>query len=173
MNFLLHRDSDKGRMSNAPSMMSCIEMLFDHNLACREPLLQTLEQVNAEEFVKDLGVGKGSIRNILVHIMNTERSWISFLDSRDSRKIETESFDSVQSIREVWSKIHEETREFIDRLKEDQLQHVKSVKWGDQTISFTVGKALIHVASHETHHRGVMTGLIRQQGIEPPGFDMI
>ena len=154
-------------------MMSCIEMLFDHNLSCREPLLQTLEQVNAEDFLKDLGVGKGSIRNILVHLMNAERYWISVLDGRDSSQIEPESLDSIQSIREVWSRVHEETREFMGRLKKEQLQHVKSVTWGDQTISFTVGKALIHVANHETHHRGLLTGLIRQQGIDPPDFDML
>jgi len=154
-------------------MLSCIEMLFDHNLACRESLLDILEQVNTEEFVRDRGVGKGSMRNILVHLVNTERGWISFLDGRESSDIEPESLDSVQSIREIWSKVHEETREFMDKLREDQLLHVKSVKWDDQTVSFTVGKVLMHIATHETHHRGVLTGLIRQQGIDPPSFDMI
>jgi len=148
-------------------------MLFDHNLTCRESLLDTLEQVNTEDFVKDRGVGKGSMRNILVHLVNTEKSWISFLDSRGSTDIEPESLDNVQSIRDIWSGVHEETREFMDRLGEDQLLHVKSVKWDNQTVSFTVGKVLMHVATHETHHRGVLTALIRQQGIDPPGFDMI
>ena len=120
-----------------------------------------------------LGVGKGSMRNILVHLVNTEKGWISFLDNRESSDIEPESLDSVQSIREVWSRVHKETREFMDRLKKEQLQHVKSVTWGDQTVSFTVGKALIHVANHETHHRGLLTGLIRQQGIDPPDCDML
>lgn len=138
-------------------------MLFDHNLACREPLLQTLEQVDAEEFLKDLGVGKGSIRNILVHLMNAERYWISVLDGRDFGQIEPESIDSVQSVRVVWSRVHEETREFMGRLKKEQLQHVKSVSWGDQTVSFTVAKALIHITNHETHHRGLLAGLIRLQ----------
>jgi uncharacterized damage-inducible protein DinB len=154
-------------------MMSCIEMLFNHNLACREPLLQTLEQVSADEFRRNLGVGKGSMRNILVHLMNAERYWISVLDGRDFCQIEPESLESVQSIREDWSGVHEETKEFMSRLKKKQLQHVKSVTWGNQTVSFTVGKALIHVANHETHHRGVLAGLIRQQGIDPPDFDML
>lgn len=148
-------------------------MLFDHNLACRESLLNTLEQVNTEEFLRDRGVGKGSMRNILAHLINTEKGWISFLDNRESIDIEPESLDSVQSIRETWSRVHEETKELMDRLGEDQLLHVKSVKWENQTVSFSVGKVLMHVVIHETHHRGVLTGLIRQQGINPPGFDMI
>ena len=148
-------------------------MLFNHNLACRELLLQALEQVSADEFRKNLGVGKGSMQNILVHLINAERYWISILDGRDFSQIEPESLESVQSIREHWSRVHEETKEFMSRLKKEQLQHVKSVTWGNQTVSFTVGKALIHVANHETHHRGVLTGLIRQRGIDPPDFDML
>lgn len=148
-------------------------MLFDHNLACRESLLDTLEQMSTEEFVRNRGVGKGSMRNILVHLMNTERGWISFLNSRESSDIEPESLDSIQSIREIWSKVHEETREFMDNLGEDKLLHVKSVKWDNQTVSFTVGKVLLHIVTHETHHRGVLAGLIRQQGMDSPSFDMI
>jgi uncharacterized damage-inducible protein DinB len=153
--------------------MSCIEMLLDHNLACREPLLQTLEQLHNERFVENLGVGRGSIRNILVHLVNTERYWVSTLSGCDFKNMNPENFDSVKSIREIWSKIHEETREFMRNLKEEQLQHVKSVKWGDQTVSFTVAKALVHMANHETHHRGLLAGLIRKQGLEPPDFNML
>ena len=154
-------------------MMSCIEMLLDHNLACREPLLQTLEQVKTDEFMENLGVGKGSMRNILVHLVNTERYWISVLGGSNFDYIEPESLDNIQSIREMWSSVHEETRNFMGHLKEEQLQQVKSVTWGDQTVSFTVAKALVHMTNHETHHRGLLAGLIRQKGIEPPDFNML
>ena len=148
-------------------------MLFDHNLACREPLLQTLEQMKPKDLVKDLKVGRGSIRNIIVHLMNSERYWISVLNDSEFHQIVPESLDSIQAIRNIWSKIHKETREFMERLQEDQLHHVKSVTWGEQMVSFTVGKALIHIANHETHHRGLLSGLIRQQGLTPPDFDML
>ncbi|MHA1957884.1 MAG: DinB family protein [Candidatus Thorarchaeota archaeon] len=50
---------------------------------------------------------------------------------------------------------------------------MKSVVWGDRTVSFTVAKALVHMATHETHHRGLVIGLIRQLGYEPPDVDML
>jgi uncharacterized damage-inducible protein DinB len=154
-------------------MMACIEMLFDHNLACREPLLQTLEKLKPEELVEDLRVGKGSIRNILVHIMNAEKYWISVLMHSEFKAIEPDSIESIQSIRENWLKVHEKTKEFMDNLKEEELNHVRSVSWRDQTVSFTVGKALVHIANHETHHRGLLSGLIRQKGLDPPDFDLL
>ncbi|MFX1484190.1 MAG: DinB family protein [Promethearchaeota archaeon] len=156
-----------------PSMMSCIEMLFDHNLACREPLLQTLEMLKPEELVEDLRVGKGSIRNILVHIMNAERYWISVLENGEFKATDPDSIESIQSLREAWLRVHERTKEYMDNLKADELHHVKSVSWRGQTVSFTVGKALVHIANHETHHRGLLSGLIRIKGLDPPDFDML
>jgi len=154
-------------------MMTCIKMLFDHNLACRDPLLQTLEQLKPEELAENLKVGKGSIRNIIVHIMNAEKYWISVLEHSEFEAIEPNSIDSIQSIRETWSKVHERTKEFMDNLKAEELHHVRSVSWKEETVSFTVGKALIHIANHETHHRGLLSGLIRQKGLDPPDFDLL
>ena len=154
-------------------MMTCIEMLFDHNLACRDPLLQTLEKLKPEELVENLRVGKGSIRNILVHIMNAEKYWISVLENREFEAIEPDNIENIQSIRANWLKVHEKTKEFMDNLKAEELHHVRNVSWRDETVSFTVGKALVHIANHETHHRGLLSGLIRQKGLDPPDFDLL
>ncbi len=59
-----------------PIMLSCIEVLLEHNFACREPLLEAVKQLSKEEFTRDLGVGRNSIRDILIHLVNTEIYWI-------------------------------------------------------------------------------------------------
>ncbi|MFW9964516.1 MAG: DinB family protein [Candidatus Sifarchaeia archaeon] len=154
-------------------MISCIEMLLNHNIACRELLLQALEQLSIDAFVKDLGISRGSIRNVLAHLVNTERYWISVLDDSELEYIEPKSLNDVQSIRTIWSKIHEKTRDFVANINDVQLHHVKSVSWENQTVSFTVAKALLHMINHETHHRGLLAGLMRLEGIEPPDFNML
>ncbi len=65
------------------------------------------------------------------------------------------------------------TREFLRDQNEGGLQHVKSVTWGDETVSFTVAKALLHLATYETHHRGLMVGLLRQLGYKAPDVNMM
>ncbi len=148
-------------------------MLINHNSVCRDPLFQSLVQFDSGEFLKQTGAGKGSIRDILVHIMNAEKFWIAFLKESEYQMSKPEGFLNIQSIRDEWSKVSTETEEFVKTLAEDQLHHVKSVKSGDQMISFTVAKALLHVATHETHHRGFLIGLIRQKGLEPPDVNML
>lgn len=154
-------------------MLSIIEMLINHNQVCRDPLFQTLEQLDSAEFLKPTGAGKGSVRDILVHVMNAEKFWITFLSETKYQMSKSENFQDIQSIRDEWSRVSVDTEEFMRTLSEDQLLHVKSIKSRDQTISFTVAKALLHMTTHETHHRGFLIGLIRQKGIEPPDVNML
>ncbi|NHI83307.1 MAG: hypothetical protein EAX81_03275 [Candidatus Thorarchaeota archaeon] len=44
---------------------------------------------------------------------------------------------------------------------------------GNQTVSFTVKKVLVHLATDEIHHHGLIVGLIRQLGYEPPDVNML
>jgi len=154
-------------------MLTIIEMLINHNLVCRESLFQALEQLDSEVFLKPTETGEGSVRDILVHIMNTEKFWMAFLKETEYQMNRQENFQDVYSIRDAWSRVAADTEEFIKNLPEDQLYHVRSINSGDQTISFTVAKALLHISTHETHHRGFLAGLIRQLGLEPLDVNML
>ncbi|MHA1905737.1 MAG: DinB family protein [Candidatus Thorarchaeota archaeon] len=146
-------------------------MLIEHNYACREPLLDSLKQLDNGDFSRPLG--DTSIREILVHLMNTEIYWVSMLSDMESEVLNPEEFTNVEMIVKTWKKIERETREFVGDQTEVSLQYVKSVVWEETTVSFTVAKALVHMATHETHHRGFIIGLLRQMGYEPPNMNML
>ncbi|MFX1579124.1 MAG: DinB family protein [Promethearchaeota archaeon] len=154
-------------------MSAVIEMLVNHNIVCRDPLFQVLDRLGTEEFLKPTGAGKGSIRDILVHIMNTEKFWIAYLKDTKTEMRRPSDFHDIQSIRDEWSGVSDDTEEFMRDLTEDQLFQVKSMRTGYQTISFTIAKALLHMTTHETHHRGFLIGFIRQKGLDPPDVNML
>jgi uncharacterized damage-inducible protein DinB len=152
-------------------MIPCIEMLIEHNNACREPLFDSLKNLDNDDFTQVLG--NSSIRDILVHLMNSEIYWISTLSGMESETLSPEEFTDVRSIAKTWRKIERETREFVAEQTDVSLQYVKTVTWDDTTVSFTIAKALVHMATHEVHHRGFIIGLLRQMGYEPPDVNMI
>ncbi|MHA2206990.1 MAG: DinB family protein [Candidatus Thorarchaeota archaeon] len=154
-------------------MLNCINMLLDHNYAIRQQLLDSLRSLNSKEFVKELGVGWGSLRDIMVHLVNTERYWIWLLKSKEMDWFLSADFPDVDGVSKIWQITEKDAKDFVGTQTESSLQHVKSVVWGDRTVSFTVAKALVHMATHETHHRGLVIGLIRQLGYEPPDVDML
>ncbi|MFW9850468.1 MAG: DinB family protein [Candidatus Thorarchaeota archaeon] len=146
-------------------------MLIEHNNTCREPLLDSLRQLENDDFTQNLG--SSSIRDILVHLMNSEIYWISLLNNLESVPLNPDEFADVETIARTWKKIERETREFVSEQTDISLQHVKTMRWGDSTVSFTIGKALVHMATHEVHHRGFIIGILRQMGHEPPNVNMI
>ncbi|MDF1538329.1 MAG: DinB family protein [Candidatus Thorarchaeota archaeon] len=154
-------------------MIPTVEILLDHNFTCRKPLLESLKKLDNDDFTRNLGIGDTSFRNILVHLMNTEIYWISLLSDMETEKLNPEEFKDIKSIAKTWQMIERKTREFVSNQTEVSLQYVKSVDWKKGTVSFTVAKALIHMATHETHHRGFIIGLLRQMGYEPPDVNML
>ncbi|MHA2209106.1 MAG: DinB family protein [Candidatus Thorarchaeota archaeon] len=155
------------------TMMSCIEMLFEHNFAVREPILDSVRQISEEDFARNHGVGWGSVRDILVHLVNTERYWISVLKDEEMEWLDSNDYPNPDSIAKTWMDVEKRTREYLMTLEANHLHHVKRVRWPDATVSFTVKKALVHLATHEVHHRGLVVGLIRKMGHIPPVVDML
>lgn len=153
--------------------MSCIEMLVNHSLTVRSSILETLEGLSNEDFVRDSGSGIGSIRDLLVHLIDTERYWISVLKEKKSVHLEPADFGTIEDITTVWCETEELTKGFLKGLSQEQLSHVRSVRSNERTVYFTVAKVLIHLAVHEAHHQGLIVGLIRQLGLEPPDTDML
>lgn len=156
-------------------MIGCIEALLEHNFACREPLLDAIGKLSHSELVSNQEVGRASIRNILVHIIETEMYWMDTVVgcNPEQDRLRREGFEDIDSIKKKWKEAEVITREMIKDQNEDTLQHVKSVRWGERTVSFTVAKVFIHMATHEVHHRGLIIGLLRKLGYEPPDVNMI
>ena len=148
-------------------------MLLEHNIASRELLLDSIGKMKHEDFIRNMNVGRESIQGILVHLMITETYWISVVTDSEMKPIDKNGFPDVESIRRKWQEIGNNTQRFVDYQNESSLQHVKSVVWGERTVSFTVARALIHMATHETHHRGLIVGLMRQLNYEPPSVNMM
>lgn len=87
--------------------------------------------------------------------------------------LQADNFEDVHTLADIWREAEQYTRDVFGDQSEETLAHVKSVRWGDRTVSFTVAKVFIHLATHETHHRGLIAGLLRQLGYEPPDVNML
>ena len=156
-------------------MIGCIEALLEHNFTCRDPLLDTIQKLSYEELTSDQGVGRGSIQNLLLHLIETEIYWMYTIlgGNPEQENLDRAAYADIDAIRLKWKETESLTRSMFKDQNEETLQYVKNVRWGDRTVSFTVGKVFIHVATHEVHHRGLIIGLLRRLGYEPPDVNMI
>jgi uncharacterized damage-inducible protein DinB len=65
--------------------------------------------------------------------------------------------------------------DWIDNLNESDLAATLTYRrtTGDQTASMPLRLVLTHFFHHQTHHRGQVTTLLSQQGIDPGVTDLI
>ena len=88
-----------------------------------------MSDLSETEFTKDFGVGWGSIHNILVHLLKTEKYWISILKDDEFEGLQYQDFDDVRKIQEKWMVLEKQTREFLRRQNEKSLFRLISVEW--------------------------------------------
>ena len=60
-----------------------IKTIFDYNFWAFERVWGCVSQISDEQFVQELDYSTGSIRNILVHVMGGNRTWISVLCGKE------------------------------------------------------------------------------------------
>ena len=121
-------------------------MLLEHNFAVREPIIDALRKLSDDK----LRNKEKSINCVMMSIRTA--SIVSQLPWKN-RKWERES-----------------------TLKPYTLIHCTMWRVYDGAIRRWASqwkKALVQLATHEIHHRGLIVGLIRQFGYEPPDVNML
>ncbi|MFX0066035.1 MAG: DinB family protein [Candidatus Hermodarchaeota archaeon] len=157
--------------------MTAIELLkefYEYLFDVRQRILDSAANLPLEVLQQETKTGWGSISKLLSHLIKTEDYWISqVLQGNPPIKFSINDSSTVVAIHEQWQKTEQKTREYLSSLSSERLNERHSVTWGDITHEFTVQQILLHLATHETHHRGQIIGLIRQFGIDPPICDLL
>jgi len=151
-------------------------------------LYNKVQLLPADEIAKDRGAFFGSILGTLNHILVADMFWLRrFSSSKTCRDALTPVremtiptslrdilFDDIQALRTK--------REEMDALILDFSQ-----TWDDEVLAAPIryrnmagekhqqplGSLLQHLFNHQTHHRGQVTTLLFQAGIDPEATDLI
>jgi len=156
--------------------MELIELYGQIERNARPRMLENLEQLSAEEFVRELpGIGWGSIRNSLAHIPSSEHFWIARLlqGDNDAKFGHYEDFAAVADVRAKWEEVAAETKRFLRGLTPEQLTEVKTYNFLDGTMDLRIDFVIHHVLTHEFHHKGQLMMALRTLGCEPQETDLL
>jgi uncharacterized damage-inducible protein DinB len=140
-----------------------IKSVFDYNLWAFERVWECIFQISDEQFVEDIDYSTGSIRNIIVHIIGGNRTWMSVLRGIEiPRRLAFEDFDTVSTAKAKWDKFQVEFLENLKCLDQEQLDG--SVNWEllSQGWKSTDSRweILLHLANHATDHRAQILAIL-------------
>lgn len=142
----------------------------------RAVLLDYCEGLSPKDFVRELEqFGRGSIRNLLVHITTTYQFWLASFAMKQN--VVYPKYDAIQTLSEVRPLF-----ENVDAIVNDFLQQFQNqldtpiigkTFSGDRALEIAPFVLLTHVITHEFHHKGQILSMSRHLGYIPLDTDVL
>jgi len=143
-------------------------------LSSRRTILDYIKTISEEDFLSENSTfGRGSIRNLLVHICDTYASWIG--ERALKKEIIYKSFNEYGTLADClayFDVINSYIDGFLNAFENDYQTDLKIVRNGE-LIGLSPLKLFTHVITHEFHHKGQIMSLSRHLGYIPVDADII
>ncbi len=152
-----------------------INQAYDYVYWANGRYLAVADGLSDEQLHRELGHSWDSVHATLVHMMSSERVWLGrWHGSSPAGHLDPADFPSVASVRSAWAGTEKEMRLFIDSQKADDLLAVITYSnFRGETFHVPLWQMLMHVANHETHHRGELAAMFALMQIPHPEDEVI
>lgn len=152
-----------------------LEVLYGYGYWANGKLFHVISQLTPEQFTQPVGGSYGSIRNTMVHILSAEWGWLGRCGGPERGPgLNPADYPNVESLIEAWSQVEVYVREFLSKLKDEDL--ARNVEYMNDRLekrSMPLGELMQHAANHGVHHRGQVALLLRLVGYAPGNFDIL
>jgi len=147
---------------------------YEFVLSSRGAILDYIKTISEEDFLSENSTfGRGSIRNLLVHICDTYASWIG--ERALKKEIIYKPFNEYETLANCvayFEVINNYIEEFINRFSNDYQTDLEIIRNG-KLVGLSPLKLFTHVVTHEFHHKGQIMSLSRHLGYIPVDADII
>ena len=159
----------------SPISLSALDDLFADNYWARDRQLQACAALTGEQFLRPLGNSFPSVRDTLVHLLAVEWLWLERWRGRSpSVLLAPEEFPTLAAVREQWHTVEKEMKEYLAALPEEALeQPMTCTSTRGNTWTYALWRMMVHFLEHQTYHRGQVTALLRQLGVQPLKVDFL
>ena len=149
--------------------------LYSYDDWANKKLINTVGQLENEEFNRDLSSSFKSIRNTMVHILGAEELWLSrWMGEHGRTLLISDDFPTYTSLTERWDDFRNQIDPFLESLTESDLMEEISYKnLKGIPYSLELWKQMLHVTNHSSFHRGQAVTMLRQLMKQPPSLDLI
>jgi uncharacterized damage-inducible protein DinB len=152
-----------------------MRQLFEYNAWANRRSLAAAEKLTPEQFLKPMASSFSSVRDTLAHIYGVEWVWLQrFRGVSPSSIPAADQFTDVASLRDSWLQFEPTLLEFVYALSEaelDRIMEYRTMKYGEYRNP--LWQSMLHLINHGSYHRGQVTTLLRQHGVQPVLTDLI
>lgn len=161
-------------------LAEALRTLYAYNRWASGRLLDTVAQLTPEQFLAPGGPGVRSVRDGLVHLIRTQRSWLSWwngslsADEAYRLTLDPADFPDVAAVRAAWEAVERDTRAFVEGLSDaDAARVFEHILPNGMHWRMPLWQMMLHVANHGTQHRAEITAQLSGFGHSPGDLDLL
>jgi uncharacterized damage-inducible protein DinB len=145
-------------------METLIKSLIEYHCALNRRLCASLAHITETQFTQDDPYSRGSIRNLMVHLISTDLRWLAGLKNLpDLAHLNYADYPDRQSLHFLLESVSQDLMEYVATLStaalEEYPNEIPAGRW----------QILMHMVNHGTDHRATILQRLNEFGA--PGFD--
>ena len=163
-------------------------LMAQYNQQMNAKLYQCAQQLKHEDLIKDMGAFFRSVQGTLNHLLVADIIWLRRFASHPAQFQSLQAVTAMEQPHALDQVLHEDLSElaahrelldniivtFVDELTDETLStHFSYHNMKGENFNDRLGYPLQHFFNHQTHHRGQLTTLFNQLGIEVGVTDLL
>ena len=152
-----------------------IERLYTYNRWANAQTLIAASRLNAEQFTRDLASSHASVRDTLAHILAAEWIWVTrWRGTSPKALLDPKEFPGVDALKSKWAEVERDQAGVIRELSDESLARmITYTNTKGEGWTYSLERMMQHVVNHSSYHRGQVTTMLRQLGVEPIPTDLL
>lgn len=152
-----------------------LPQLYDYTYWANRRYFAVAEGLSEEQLHKDQGHSWQDVFSVLLHMLSSETVWLRRWNGESPKgHLEPGDYPTLKAVQERWQQAEKEMRAFIESRTDQSLQEsVTYTNFSGQTFRVPLWQMLMHVANHETHHRGELAAMFALMNVPHPEDEVI
>jgi len=136
-----------------------------YNLWANSIVCNWLEQINDDQWTKEIISSFNSVQETVLHIISAERAWLQRFKNETVDWLQTTYKGTKEAHIQLWKETSTALKTFIDAFDENDLdKNLDFKRLNGEAYSMPFYQLFAHVVNHATYHRGQLVTMLRQAG---------
>ncbi|MGN6135852.1 MAG: DinB family protein [Aureliella sp.] len=149
-----------------------LERYFAYHDWGNAQVLAALEGADDAVLDRDFGMGRGSIRKTLLHLLDVDQWWWNYWHEQPKDPPKNEGL-SLDQIRSLGQELSQQRSGFLAGLDQAGCDRIITSMPAGIPFRVRIGESLVHVCIHGSHHRAQLVNMLRRSERTVPAVDLI
>lgn len=153
--------------------MMNVYQLLEYDAWAAAKLLEAVEALSPEQFVREFAGSLSSVRQQFVHLVSVTDRYRARLAQDTVPDVSPDSIATPQALVAYEAQVRERLQDFMNCLEDDDLRKVREHHTRRGSFWASTEQTLQHMVNHATYHRGQVVCLLKMHDVDFADTDVI